>query len=72
MNGLAGRVMVITGAARGQGAAEAVLLAARGAHVIATDVSPPAGLDVPGVVWRRLDVTREDEWAALAGRNVAG
>lgn len=67
MNRLAGKVVVITGAARGQGAAEAVLLAGRGAQVIATDIEPPAGLDVPGVVWRRLDVCQEDEWAALAG-----
>jgi 3alpha(or 20beta)-hydroxysteroid dehydrogenase len=67
MNRLAGKVVVITGAARGQGAAEAVLLAGRGAHVIATDVDPPDGMDVPCVLWRRLDVRREDEWAALAG-----
>jgi 3alpha(or 20beta)-hydroxysteroid dehydrogenase len=67
MNRLAGQLAVITGAGRGQGAAEAAMLAGRGAHVIATDADPPAGLGLPCVTWRRLDVTREDEWAALAG-----
>jgi 3alpha(or 20beta)-hydroxysteroid dehydrogenase len=66
MTRVAGKVVVITGAARGQGAAEAALLAGRGAHVIATDVSPPDGLDVPCVVWRRLDVRAPDQWTGLA------
>jgi NAD(P)-dependent dehydrogenase (short-subunit alcohol dehydrogenase family) len=66
MNRLAGKIVMITGAARGQGAAGAVLLAARGAHAITTDVSPPAGLDAPGVVWRRLDVRLADGCRGLA------
>jgi 3alpha(or 20beta)-hydroxysteroid dehydrogenase len=37
-----------------------------GAHVIATDVEPPCGMAVPCLEWRRLDVTRLDEWAGLA------
>jgi 3alpha(or 20beta)-hydroxysteroid dehydrogenase len=41
--GLAGRTFVITGAARGQGAAEAELLVRHGAHVIATDVLDDEG-----------------------------
>ncbi len=36
--GLSGKTVVVTGAARGQGAAEAELLVAAGAHVVATDV----------------------------------
>ncbi|MDN0200684.1 SDR family oxidoreductase [Streptomyces sp. S.PNR 29] len=56
---LLGRVVVVTGAARGQGAAEAEALTREGAHVIATDVT-----EAPGC--RRLDVTRDQEWAALA------
>ncbi|MDT9684253.1 SDR family oxidoreductase [Streptomyces sp. TRM76323] len=56
---LAGKVVVVTGAARGQGAAEAEALAREGARVIATDVT-----DAPGC--RRLDVTREQDWADLA------
>ncbi|MET9514368.1 SDR family oxidoreductase [Streptomyces sp. NPDC002994] len=61
MNPLAGKVVVVTGAARGQGAAEAEALTAAGATVIATDVT-----GAPGCL--RLDVTSEAEWAALAAR----
>ncbi|GAA2570990.1 MULTISPECIES: SDR family NAD(P)-dependent oxidoreductase [Streptomyces] len=56
---LLGKVVVVTGAARGQGAAEAEALTREGARVIATDVT-----DAPGC--RRLDVTREKDWADLA------
>lgn len=56
---LLGKVVVVTGAARGQGAAEAEALTREGARVIATDVA-----DAPGC--RRLDVTSEREWAELA------
>ena len=68
-----GKVVVITGAARGQGAAEARALAAEGATVIATDVqraeSIPAGeLDIHGdaIAYRELDVADREGWAALA------
>src|SRR3954451_7470877 len=52
---LAGKVAIVTGAARGQGAAEAVRFAAEGATVIASDV-----LKSEGVV--RLDVTSAESW----------
>ena len=39
---VAGKVVVITGAARGQGSAEARALASEGATVVATDVVAPA------------------------------
>ena len=55
---LSGKVAVITGAARGQGAAEVELFAREGAHVIAGDVLDGAGV-------RRLDVTSASDWAAL-------
>jgi 3alpha(or 20beta)-hydroxysteroid dehydrogenase len=74
---LAGRTVVVTGAARGQGAAEVELLANAGADVIATDIldsdgaalaSRLAATDALGTVeYRRLDVRSEAEWAALAG-----
>ncbi|WP_435971700.1 SDR family NAD(P)-dependent oxidoreductase [Streptomyces sp. Qhu_M48] len=57
---LAGKVIVVTGAARGQGAAEAVALQREGATVVATDVRGGHGV-------RRLDVTLADDWADLAG-----
>ncbi|GAA2923175.1 SDR family oxidoreductase [Streptomyces enissocaesilis] len=56
---LLGKVVVVTGAARGQGAAEAEALAREGAHVIATDVTESPGC-------RRLDVSNEKDWAELA------
>jgi 3alpha(or 20beta)-hydroxysteroid dehydrogenase len=56
---LLGKVVVVTGAAGGQGAAEAAALTREGARVIATDVA-----EAPGC--RRLDVTSEKDWAQLA------
>ncbi|GAB2756847.1 hypothetical protein GCM10027072_63750 [Streptomyces bullii] len=56
---LLGKVVVVTGAARGQGAAAAETLGREGARVIATDVT-----EAPGC--RRLDVTSEQDWANLA------
>ncbi|MGH1523946.1 SDR family NAD(P)-dependent oxidoreductase [Leifsonia sp. L25] len=64
--GIAGATVVVTGAARGQGAAEAGLLASLGATVIATDVVDPDDALAQGVEFRHLDVTDEDAWAALA------
>ncbi|MEV5157192.1 SDR family oxidoreductase [Streptomyces sp. NPDC053728] len=55
---LIGKVVVVTGAAQGQGAAEAAALTREGARVIATDV-----VEAPGC--RRLDVTSEEDWAEL-------
>ena len=62
---LAGKVVVVTGAGRGQGAAQARLLAGRGAVVQAVDVTEPAE-PLPGCVLRRLDVADPDGWRALA------
>jgi 3alpha(or 20beta)-hydroxysteroid dehydrogenase len=56
---LLGKVVVVTGAARGQGAAEAQALVREGARVIATDVASAGGC-------RRLDVTSEKDWAELS------
>ncbi|MFF4802788.1 SDR family NAD(P)-dependent oxidoreductase [Streptomyces sp. NPDC001351] len=55
---LLGKVVVVTGAAGGQGAAEAEALTREGARVIATDVTEGPGC-------RRLDVTSERDWAEL-------
>lgn len=57
MGRLTGKVVVVTGAARGQGAAEVAALTAEGAEVIATDVLPGA---------RYLDVRDPAAWAELA------
>lgn len=68
-----GKVVVVTGAAQGQGAAHARALAAEGATVVATDlVEPdrvrPGQLDGYGdaISYRRLDVTDPAGWARLA------
>jgi 3alpha(or 20beta)-hydroxysteroid dehydrogenase len=59
-----GKVVVVTGAAGGQGAAEARALAAEGATVVATDLSAP-DLEPP-IVSRILDVTSQEGWSELA------
>ena len=72
--GLEGATVIVTGAAGGQGAAEALLLAASGAHVIATDLADagPEAFDGTTITYRRMDVTDEDGWATLAGDLDAG
>ena len=67
---VAGKVCVVTGAAQGQGLAEALLLDAEGALVYACDLmdEAPSELRQTGrVAYRRLDVTNRDDWATLAG-----
>jgi 3alpha(or 20beta)-hydroxysteroid dehydrogenase len=67
MNRVAGKVVVVTGAGRGQGAAEARLLAAEGATVVGCDLTPEPAEDLGGATYRQLDVTDPAGWAALAG-----
>jgi 3alpha(or 20beta)-hydroxysteroid dehydrogenase len=62
--------VIVTGAAGGQGADEAVALAREGATVIATDLHDEAPalaeVDGPGsIAYRRLDVSQQGEWLAL-------
>ncbi|MEC5151862.1 SDR family oxidoreductase [Cryobacterium sp. GrIS_2_6] len=68
--GLAGKTVVITGAASGQGLAEALLLVASGASVVATDLAETAPVELahPGISYHRLDVSSPDDWERLAGR----
>ena len=66
---LQGKVALISGAARGQGEAEARLFAAEGARVVLGDVRDAEGEAVaadigPSAVYRHLDVTSPDDWAA--------
>jgi 3alpha(or 20beta)-hydroxysteroid dehydrogenase len=59
-----GRVIVVTGAAGGQGSAEVEALVAEGASVIAADLQAPASRD--DVVGVELDVASPEGWAAVA------
>ncbi|MGW2637429.1 SDR family NAD(P)-dependent oxidoreductase [Streptomyces sp. NPDC001348] len=67
---LDGRVVIITGAARGQGEQEARLFAAEGARVVVSDVLDDQGEALAkelGAPYVHLDVSREEDWqAALA------
>ena len=64
-------VVIVTGAGQGQGAAEARLLAARGATVIALDLGAAPAEALPGAEYRQLDVTDEADWTALS-QDLAG
>lgn len=67
LRGLVDRVIVVTGAASGQGAAETERLAAGGARVIATDLQAEApSYSNPSVEYYRLDVTSEEQWLTLS------
>jgi 3alpha(or 20beta)-hydroxysteroid dehydrogenase len=69
---LADKVAVITGAASGQGEAEARLFVADGARVVLADVDTTAGQNLAEelgdrAVFHHLDVTQEAGWAAVVG-----
>ncbi|MFC9821884.1 SDR family NAD(P)-dependent oxidoreductase [Streptomyces erythrochromogenes] len=70
MGKLDGRVVIVTGAARGQGEQEARLFAAEGAKVLLGDVLDEQGAAVAKEIgedrarYVRMDVSREEDWAA--------
>ncbi|MFB7080255.1 SDR family NAD(P)-dependent oxidoreductase [Streptomyces sp. NPDC056308] len=80
MGKLDGRVVLISGAARGQGEQEARLFAAEGARVVIADVLDEQGEALAeelgeGVArFVRLDVSREEDWrsAAAAAKDAFG
>jgi 3alpha(or 20beta)-hydroxysteroid dehydrogenase len=61
-----GKVVIITGAASGQGAAEAAALAAEGARVVAADIQEPLEPPPAGVTFRKLDVAQPGDWTSTA------
>ena len=75
MGKLDGKVVLITGAARGQGEAEARLFVEEGARVVLGDVLDDAGKAVAeslgeAAVFQHQDVTDPEDWAAMVGRAV--
>ena len=76
MGKLEGKVALITGAARGQGAVEAQVFAGEGARVVVTDVLDDLGQKVAGdlgerAIWRHLDVTDSANWASVVADAVS-
>lgn len=71
MGRLSGKVAIISGGARGQGAEEARLFASEGAKVIIGDILDSEGIQVESEIverggqakFVRLDVTIEDDWS---------
>jgi 3alpha(or 20beta)-hydroxysteroid dehydrogenase len=75
MGALDGKVAIITGAARGQGAAAARLFVAEGARVVVGDVLDDIGKELAeslgeAAIYRHLDVTSEDDWASVVNEAV--
>jgi 3alpha(or 20beta)-hydroxysteroid dehydrogenase len=75
MGALEGKVAIITGAARGQGAAAARLFVAEGARVVVGDVLDDVGKELAdslgdAAIYRHLDVSSEDDWANVVSETV--
>jgi NAD(P)-dependent dehydrogenase (short-subunit alcohol dehydrogenase family) len=76
---LDGKVAIISGGARGQGAVEARMLAQEGAKVVFGDILDESGRQVEAelaeagldATYVHLDVTSEDDWAAAVQSAVA-
>jgi 3alpha(or 20beta)-hydroxysteroid dehydrogenase len=75
MGSLDGKIAIITGAARGQGAAAARLFVEEGARVVIGDVLDDVGKELAeslgeAAIYRHLDVSSEDDWRTVVGEVV--
>ena len=79
MGRLDGKVVLISGGARGQGAVEARMMAQEGARVVIGDILDDLGRQVEAelaeagldVTYVHLDVTSEDDWNAAVAAAVS-
>src|SRR5262245_17137820 len=72
MDRLRDKVAIVTGAARGQGLAEAELFVSEGAQVIVAELLEEQGHDAarslgPNARFESLDVSSKDQWVAVVG-----
>jgi len=67
---LSGKVAIITGGARGQGAAEARLFASLGARVVITDVLEREGQEVAASIGEAARFVRHDVSSAVGWAEV--
>ena len=73
---LEGKVAIITGGARGQGATEARMFAQEGAKVVIGDIRDELGMQVEAeirelggeAVYLHLDVASADDWQRAGGK----
>ncbi|MFC7393133.1 SDR family NAD(P)-dependent oxidoreductase [Scopulibacillus cellulosilyticus] len=78
MNRLQGKVVIITGAAGGQGSAEAEVFAAEGAKVVLTDISEEGVMQTAAAVKERggdalsivHDVSKEEDWKKVISQTM--
>jgi 3alpha(or 20beta)-hydroxysteroid dehydrogenase len=76
MGCLDGKVAIVTGAARGQGAAAARRFVEEGARVVIADVNDEPGKELAqelgdAAIYRHLDVSAEEDWDTVVGEAVA-
>jgi 3(or 17)beta-hydroxysteroid dehydrogenase len=79
MDRVRGKVAIITGAARGLGKAQAVLLAKEGAKVVATDINETLGKKLPEEIKReggeaifvKHDVSSEQDWREVIEKTLS-
>jgi len=75
MGRVSGKIVLITGAASGLGAADAALLAAEGASLVLTDLNEELGRktasQIPGALFVRHDVRDEAQWQHVIAQAVA-
>jgi 3alpha(or 20beta)-hydroxysteroid dehydrogenase len=73
MGNLNGKVIIITGGSKGQGASEVKMATELGAKVVITDVLDDQGkllAEETGNTYKRLDVTSAEQWENVIGSTV--